>query len=204
MKHLSFGLNIVLLLAVAFLYYHVFGEKTESPKVVKTNITASENTVNTNHAPIAYVELDSLNEKIFYIKDKRRELEAEQKKIESDWQSSYRGLENQKNEFLKKGAAITQEEAEKFQGQLLQQQQQVDGKKQGLTQQLNEKSYRFMEDIQKKLKDFLTEYNKDHNFMYILTTGTGLDYMVYKDSSLNITNDVVNGMNEKMKQKGSK
>lgn len=203
MKHLSLGLNILLLLAVAFLYYHVYGERKETSKSVKTSIPALENAVNTSHAPIAYVELDSLNEKIFYIKSKRKELEAEQKNIESDWQNSYRGLENQKNEFLKKGSSITQEEAEKFQGQLLQQQQQVDGKKQSLTQKLNEKSYRFMEDIQKKLKEFLTDYNKNHNYMYILTTGTGLDYMVYKDSTLNITGDVVNGMNEKMKKKGN-
>ncbi len=203
MKHLSLGLNILLLLAVAFLYYHVYGERKETSKLVKTSIPVLENAVNTSHAPIAYVELDSLNEKIFYIKSKRKELEAEQKNIESDWQNSYHGLENQKNEFLKKGSSITQEEAEKFQGQLLQQQQVVDGKKQSLTQKLNEKSYRFMEDIQKKLKEFLTDYNKNHNYMYILTTGTGLDYMVYKDSTLNITGDVVNGMNEKMKKKGS-
>ena len=56
-----------------------------------------------------------------------------------------------------------------------------------------------MDDIQKKLKEFLTDYNKDKKYMYILTTGTGLDYMVYKDSSLNITNDVIRGMNEKMR-----
>lgn len=54
-----------------------------------------------------------------------------------------------------------------------------------------------MEDIQKKLKDFLSEYNKDKKYMYIFTTGTGLDYMVFKDSSLNITRDVIKGMNEK-------
>ena len=56
-----------------------------------------------------------------------------------------------------------------------------------------------MDDIQKKLKDFLAEYNQDKNFNYIFTTGNGLEYMVYKDSSLNITMDVVEGMNEKMK-----
>ena len=41
--------------------------------------------------------------------------------------------------------------------------------------------------------------NKDKKFMYIFTTGTGLDYMVYKDTTLNVTNDVINGMNAKMK-----
>ena len=88
--------------------------------------------------------------------------------------------------------------AQEFQGQLLQEQQQIDEKKQNLSQRLSEKSYKFMDDIQKKLKDFLTEYNSQRNFTYIFTTGTGLDYMVYKDSSLNITADVIAGMNEKM------
>ncbi|MBS1495751.1 MAG: OmpH family outer membrane protein [Bacteroidetes bacterium] len=200
MKNVSTILNVVLILAVGYLYYHVYSQHTVQSKLEKPNSSTIASTVNSSQAPIAYVDLDSLNEKITYIKDKRKELETEQKSIEADWQNSYRGLENQKNQFLKKGSSITQEEAEKFQTSLLQQQQQVDGKKQALTQKLNEKSYKFMDDIQKKLKDFLSEYNKMHNYTYILTTGTGLDYLVYKDSSLNITADVVKGMNEKMKQ----
>ena len=88
--------------------------------------------------------------------------------------------------------------AQQFQGELAKEQQQIDEKKQSLSQQLNEKSYKFMDDIQKKLRDFLGEYNSQKNFTYIFTTGTGLDYMVYKDSSLNITADVIAGMNEKM------
>ena len=48
-----------------------------------------------------------------------------------------------------------------------------------------------MDDIHKKLKDFLNEYNKSKNYQYILTTGTGLDYMLYKDSTFNITKDVI-------------
>jgi hypothetical protein len=56
-----------------------------------------------------------------------------------------------------------------------------------------------MEDIQKKLKDFLSVYNKYKKYMFIFTTCTGLDYLVFKDSSLNITYDVFKGMNEKMK-----
>ena len=40
--------------------------------------------------------------------------------------------------------------------------------------------------------------------MYIFTTGTGLDYMVFKDSTLNITSDVINGMNAKMKAEANK
>lgn len=200
MKQLSLVLNVVLVLAVAFLYYlHFSGNSNTLQTKIKPVSAAYAGNNNAVRPSIAYVELDSLNEKITYIKTKRKELETEQQAIETEWESGYRNLENQKNNFLKKGSSITQEEAEQFQGVLLQQQQAIDSKKQSLNQKLSEKSYKFMDDIQKKLKDFLAEYNQDKNFNYIFTTGNGLEYMVYKDSSLNITMDVVEGMNEKMK-----
>ena len=198
MKQFSMVLNLVLLAAVGVLYYLHFS-KDNKLNAPQKQVSPSVNTTNTVRPAIAYVELDSLNEKISYIKLGRKELEAEQQAIETEWENSYRNLENQKNNFLKRGNAITQEEAEMFQTSLLQQQQQVDGRKQNLSQKLNEKSYKFMEEIQKKLKDFLTAYNEDKNFNYIFTTGNGLEYMVYKDSSLNITADVIKGMNDVMK-----
>jgi len=198
MKHFSTILSVVLLIAIGFLYFHEFSGK----KTAATNVAKPSDFKNTAATPalIAYVELDSLNEKITFIKEKRKELESEQRAIETEWESGYRGLENQKNTFLKKGDAITQQMAEEFQNQLILQQQRIDEKKQGLTQKLSEKSYKFMDNIQKDLKSFLIEYNKTKNYQYILTTGTGVDYMVFKDSTLNITSDVVNGMNEKMKK----
>lgn len=199
MKNISLVLNAVLILAVGILYYlHFSNTKSTAVKAKSTISTASPAGT---RPPIAYVELDSLNENITFIKTKRKELETEQRAIEKEWESGYRNLENQKNNFLKKGASITQEEAQQFQGVLIQQQQQIDGKKQELTQKLSEKSFKFLEGIQKQLKDFLEDYNKEKNYMYIFTTGTGLDYMVYKDSALNITDDVIEGMNEKINAK---
>jgi outer membrane protein len=198
MKQFPMVLNLVLLAAVGVLYYLHFS-KDNKLNAPQKQVSPSVNSTNTVRPAIAYVELDSLNEKISYIKLGRKDLEAQQQAIETEWENSYRNLENQKNNFLKRGNAITQEEAEKFQTSLLQQQQQVDGRKQNLSQKLNEKSYKFMEEIQKKLKDFLTAYNEDKNFNYIFTTGNGLEYMVYKDSSLNITADVIKGMNDVMK-----
>ncbi len=199
MKSVSLALNVILIAAVAFLYYLHFSSATpDNKKVTVTKSTETSVGANTKTA-LAYVDLDSLNENIVFIKTKRKELESEQKAIESEWEISYRNLENQKNNFLKRGNAITQQEAEEFQGKLYQQQQVIDQKKQSLSQKLSEKSYKFMEGIQQQLREFLEDYNKNKSFQFILTTGTGLDYIVYKDSTLNITADVIAGMNEKMK-----
>ena len=200
MKNVSLILNVLLIGAVVFLYVKVFSAPNKETSL-SNKIAANNKVENLSSVPIAFVELDSLNEKIQFIKDRRKELEGEQKAIEIEWQNGYRGLENKKNEFLKRGNSITQQEAEKLQGELMQQQQQIDEKKRGLTQHLSEKSYKFMDDIQKKLKDFLVEYNKTKHYQYILTTGTGLDYMLYKDSTFNITKEVIVGMNKAMATK---
>lgn len=204
MKNLSLVLNIVLLLAVGYLYYYDFSGKKTKDVASKLNSNFRAFDSNGYRPPLAYVELDSLNEKITFIKEKRKELEAEMKAIEQEQENGYRNLQAQKDNFLKKGASITEEEAQVFQGKLIDQQQRIDSRKQELSQKLNEKSFGIMEGIQKKLKDFLSNYNKDKKYMYIFTTGTGLDYMVFKDSTLNITNDVIKGMNEKMKAEANK
>jgi outer membrane protein len=196
MKNFSLALNILLVAAVAFLFVKVFSSNksngiSSSSNIKDTSILSSA----LNENAIAFVELDSLNEKISFIKNKRQELEKEQKAIEADWRNAMVGLQNRAAEFQKKGSAITQQEAEKMQGELQQAQQQIEAKKQNLTQNLTERSYKFLDDIQKKLKDFLLEYNKDKKYQYILTTGTGMDYMLYKDQSLNVTDDVIKGMN---------
>ena len=204
MKNLSLVLNIILLLAVAYLFYYDFSGKKTSEVAAKINSSYKPGDSNSFRPPLAYVELDSLNEKITFIRERRKELESEMKAIEQEQENGYRGLQAQKDNFLKKGASITEEEAQVFQNKLIEQQQKIDGRKQELSQKLNEKSFGIMEGIQKKLKDFLADYNKDKKYMYIFTTGTGLDYMVFKDSTLNITNDVIKGMNEKMKAEASK
>lgn len=204
MKNVSLALNAVLFIAVGYLYYVHFSTSDKKSAKGKTNVIANKNADSINGATIAYVDLDTLNEKITFIKTTRKSLEAEQQSIETEWENAYRNLESQKNNFLSRGKSITQAEAEQFQASLLQQQQVVDERKQSRTQKLNDKSYKFLEDIQKKLKEFLAEYNQESKFTYIFSTGNGLDYMVYKDGSLNITEDVVKGMNEMLEKKNDK
>jgi outer membrane protein len=203
MKNFSIALNLILLVAVGYLFYVNFSAKKPGKGAGKEEMnTATKDSVCTNnHSSIAYVELDSLNAHITSIKTKRQELENDQKNIETEWENGYRGLEAQKNEFLKRGAAISQDEAQRFQDKLMQQKDMYDSQKQQKSQTLSEKSFKYMGQIQNDLRNFLAEYNKDKKYQYILTYGSGLDYMIYKDSTLNITDDVIKGMNERDKSK---
>ncbi len=195
MKQFSLFLNVLLIAAIAFLYFKVFSSNKKVENISKTVAKDSANDIKESHVAIAYIELDSLNEKITFIKNRRLELEKKQKAIENEWRNGMAGLQNKASEFQKNAGSKTQAEAEKLQNELGQQQQQIEAKKQQLTQDLSQESYTFLEDIQKKLKKYIADYNKDKKYQYILTTGTGLDYMIYRDETNNITNEVIAGMN---------
>jgi len=201
MKQFSIAFNIVLLIAVAVLYYlHFSGTKKTIP-ATRTAVSSGKDSCADGHL-IAYVDLDSLNNNVTYIKERKKELEAEQKQIASEYENAYRQMEADKNNFLKKGNAITQKEAEEFQGQLMRRQQEVESNKQTKGQRLAATGASIMENIQSKLKAYIDEYNKDKKYSYIFATGSGVDNILYKDSVYNITSDIVKGFNDILNKKG--
>lgn len=199
MKNFSIVLNIVLLAAVGFLYYKYFSGSTP-----KTNTTAAISNIKDSAVAavkVAYVDLDSLNEKIVYFKQSRKELEQLQKSNENDITNDLKLLEAKQNNFMEKNPNPTPEQIQALRAQLMNDQENIEGKKQKYTQMLNQKNFELVEKIRKELKDFFAAYNKEKKYQYILTTSADLDYIIFKDSSLNITQDVINGMNEKLKIK---
>ena len=199
MKNLSLILNIVLLIAVGYLFYSDFSSKK---KTASTSISGSAIKINdstTTHTGIAYVELDSLNENITYFKQRRKELELQQKAIEADLAADYKVLETKQNTFYQKNPNANPEDVQNLRLQLAQGQQEIENKKQSQMQLLQQKSFELMEYIQKNLKEFLSDYNKEKKYQYILTSGSGIDWLIYKDSTLDITREVITGMNEKLK-----
>ncbi len=202
MKQFSTILNLILLAAVGVLFYLHFSGNKKTTVLPVANASQKDSICATSHL-IAFVELDSLYDNVEYIKQKQKELESEQDRIAKKYQNDYMQLEAEKNNFLKKGNAITQQEAEDFQGRLYKKQQDIENEKQNQAQALAAQHSRTMEDIQARLKKFLADYNSDNRYSYIFATGTGLDYILYKDSAHNITPDVIKGLTAAFEKKGN-
>ena len=201
MKQFSILFNIILLAAVGVLYYLHFSAVKSNTRPRKYLANSHKDTCSAGPG-IAYVELDSLNNNVVFIKERKKELELDQKQILNEYESACRQRETDKNNFIKRGNSITQTEAEAFQAKWIQRQQELDAAKQSKGQRLAEKGGKIMEDVQVTLKDFLNEYNKDKRYSYILATGGGFDYLFFKDSTQNITNEIIKGLNARMNMKG--
>ena len=63
---------------------------------------------------------------------------------------------------------------------------------------VKDESLKKMQQIKMKIEDFLKLYNKDKNYAYILSSSSNIIY--YKDSTYNITTELISGLNEAYKK----
>ncbi len=202
MKQFSLLFNILLTAAVATLFYlHFAGDKhTCKPASL---ISPSKDSCALGHV-MAYVQMDSVYEKVTYIQQKQKELDNEQNQIARQYQDAYAQLESKSAGFAQKGNSASQQEMEAFREKLYQEQQAIEAKKQNQAQQMALRRNQVMEEIQKNMRSFLDEFNKDKRYSYIVATGTGMDILLYKDSTHNITAEVIEGLNRQFSQQAAK
>lgn len=205
MKQFSLILNILLVAAVGVLFYlHFSIAKKQSAQTGRNNPSASSTGKDScaKGSLIAYVEIEAIYDSVNYIKLKQKDIESKQSAISNTLQSEAMKLETEKNEFLKRGNSITQAEYEAFEKEYFNKQRNLEEKKQNELQGLATARNQAMESIQKDMRIFLNDYNTNKGYSYIFATGTSLEYMLYKDSTHNITPEVIKGLNEYFSKKG--
>ena len=195
MNKLQITLFSVLGMAVAALFYLQFssnGKKSNAGISAKVSPAASASVP----LKVAYIDLDSIREQYDYFKLKNKELENEKVRIESEIENGLKKLESDRNAFAGRGASITQEEMEKFQYDFQNRYQALGQRRETLLNQHLANQNKALDDIQKRINDFLEEYNKTAGYHFIFSAGEGNLTLYHKDSSFNITNEVVAGLNE--------
>jgi outer membrane protein len=201
MKHISTILNVVLLAAVGFLYYHNFSGKSKKEPVADKNTAGTKTVAGSDmpHGNIAYIEIDSLHENYLYYKAQKTELERRQKAATNELEEKQRKFQGRAAQLQQQAQSMTPQQQEAAGQEIQGMQQEFEKRKQQLDNDLFELSNNMKKNVLNNVQNFLLEYNKDRKFDYILSYEPG--FMFYKDSSLNITRSVIDGLNAKDKKK---
>jgi outer membrane protein len=193
MKNSSHIINITLATAIAVLFYLHFSSKKTSP------VSGSNVAVAAGSFKIGYFEMDSIENHYEYFKEVRNTLRGKE-------QDNGRQLAEMKNTFaakyqeLQKSAqGMSQAELAGKQQELMQMEKTFQNKEQMLNQDLQNESFKRLQEVKKKIEDYLKDYNKDKGFSYIITNAPDLVYL--KDTAYNITTDLITGLNSQYKKK---
>jgi len=196
MKNLSLILNVVLIIAVGALYYMQFSSCSKAENTENTENTGTENSK--FNADIAYVDFDTLinNYDMYY--DLQAEMIEQQKRAEAELNSKTKKLEKQAMDFQNKvqKGLVTRSQAQEMQQQLYNEEQKLYQVRENLRIKLAEKEQVMLRTIQNSIEEYLKEYNKENNLSYVLSKTFG-GQVLYSNKDLNITHQVVKGLNEK-------
>jgi outer membrane protein len=200
MKNLNLIINITLAVALGILFVLYFSLRSEvkqmGPKPIAMPAGASH---------IVYLNTDTLNANYDMYIDMVAKLKEKQRKMDDDLnlkKSNYEKNVMDYQDKSKKGLLL-RSEAEKIEQQLYYDQQMLNKLYSDNQSQLAEESQRENKKLIYSIMDFLKEYNKNGNYQYILGYAFGSN-LLYANDSLNITNEVLKGLNEKYNKEVSR
>jgi outer membrane protein len=194
MKNPLLPLNIVLAAALALLYYLHF--KSTSGRSAAADKSAKADSLAPKPLKVAYVDLDSLQEKYAYYQEKMNDFEKRKENADRDLNNAYQKLENERVAVGQRAQSMTQAELQNFQQEFQKKVQNLENQRRNLENSIQQEGFKTMDDVKKRINDFLDGYNKAKGYSFILSYNSAVNTILYKDTTLNITDEVVRGLNE--------
>lgn len=198
MKKFLIVSNFILLAAVAFLFYRSFNSKTGAGPIVN-----HKNTGDSIRGKIAYFDLDSLQNQYQYFIEVRDYLKGKDDDNTRDLNKLRNNYMGKLKEYNQKGANLSQAEQGQYQQELMQMQNDYQAKEQSVSQAMQAEAMEKMQGVKQKIQEFLKTYSTDKGYAYIFASNDN-DYLYYKDTINNITNDIVGKLNEEYKNSKKK
>ena len=192
-KNLSLTLNVVLLVAVAVLYYlHFSGRKAPAALVAGTVAAAGKDQTTNQYA---YVNVDSLLTKYDYFKVTRTQLEDRRKKLETEIAGRTRSLENEVVSAQRKANTMTLEQAQLTEQNLRRKGQELERYQNDAARQLAEEEQKKNEELINNISLYLKKHTEDKPYKIVFGYSKG-GGILYATDSLDITQEVLKGLNQ--------
>ena len=198
MKNLSLILNIVLLVAVAVLFYlHFSGSKS----IAKSGDSGPNGIP--SDLKIAYINSDTVLKYYDYLKVNTEKFNAREKKMNDDYRNRVMSLQNEIQAYQRNVSSMTLGQARSAEEDLGKKQQNLQLYEQSLTQQLMQERDRLNKELYERITAFLKGYGKEKGLHVVLKFDQSSD-VLYGGEPLDISQDVIAGLNAQYKTESSK
>lgn len=169
----------------------------ESVKPVLPDLTVDE-----SNLPIAYVDRDVLMKEYLYVKQIDNQLKStyntNQDRLSRDQKSLYERAQDVQQQG--ESRMISPAEYESKMNKLAEEEQSLKMRAQKLSESMSSQQMELFAKLQGKIDAYLKKYSSEFHYSYILTTG-GMSSVLYASDSLNITDEIIEGLNADYKAK---
>ena len=182
------------------------GDKGKKSGTTHTTTQSTKTNSETQGLKLAFVNADTLNKYYLYLKDQEAAFKKKQDAYEGEMANKEKALQNEFAAFQKKiqGGTMTQAEGEATQKRLGQQQQALEKLHQTISAEIAKEQMAIQDEFQKKLDEFLAKFNEERQYDFIFTYLKSGGPILYANKAYDITQEVLDAMNEDYKNGGNK
>src|SRR5688572_15814300 len=184
MKNLSLILNVILLVAVAVLFYLHFKPTG--------NVSASTSNVEAGDLKVAYINTDTVLKYYEYLKLHKTRLEAKSLKMENELNNRAMGLQNEIAAYQRNVSAMTLGQVKATEEDLTKKQQNLQLYQQSLRQQLMEEENKLREELYGRITSYLKKYGTEKGLQVVLKRDNTSD-VLWATDMLDVSQDVITG-----------
>lgn len=192
MKQFSLVLNIVLLAAVAVLFYLHFSDKKN-----KAGYKPITDSINPTSFKTVYFSIDSIENNYEFYRQVNSYIRSKQEQVSNEMNKLRANLSNKAKEYEQRGPSMSQTEQTSFQQEFARMQSEYQSIGEQKTQELQGESLRKLQEVKAKIEDFLKDYSRQRGYVFVYATGSENDNLYYKDTSRDITSELVRLLNER-------
>ena len=195
MKKSNLIFNVIIVIAIVILYVLHFTGSSNTP--VFTSTSDSSHVVD-GSAQTVYVNGDSLLENYEYFKKAKKDFEAKTSRTENEIAAKRSSLEKEFATYQQQAATLSADQRAKVEESLMRKEQELRSFGESAAAKLQEEQVAFNEKLFDKVSAYLKVHTKGKNYKIVMnyTKGTGI---LYANDSLDITNEVLEGLNAEYK-----
>ncbi|PTX20137.1 periplasmic chaperone for outer membrane proteins Skp [Pontibacter mucosus] len=156
---------------------------------------ATETTTAAN-PDIVYVNSDSLLANYEYFKDVRNRLQKKAEQKEKDLRTQAESFQKEVQRFQQNAPTMTQQQAQATEQRLMQKQQQLQALQQSSGNELMTEESEEMNKIYDRVEEYLKQLSTEQGYKMVLTYQRGNSAILYGDSTLDVTKEVVDALNK--------
>src|SRR5690606_32916433 len=190
MKNTFFNAGLALLISAGLVSCNNKGttatsNSNDSLSTGKSDITES----------IVYVNSDSLLNNYEYFKDVRTNFEAKAKKAQADIQSKGTAFQREVAEYQKNAGTMSAEQRQSTEERLARKQEELGQLNQNASNSLGQQEMEENKKLYDKVSEYLKKFSAEKGYKLVLTYSTSNPTVLYADKSLEVTQEVVDGLN---------
>ena len=189
-KPLSFVVKAALGLAITAGLY-----SCNQGTAVKTTSTDSLSSGKSVIEQIVYVNSDSLLNNYEYFKEIRTKFEESAKKAQADLQSKGNAFQKEVTDYQQNAGTMSADQRATTEERLARKQDELGRLNQNASTALAQQEAEENEKLYNKVSDFLKKHAQENGYKLVLTYSTSNPTVLYADTSLEVTEEVVKGLN---------